>query len=164
MPLAEARNIKIENDVGEIPSVSMDAERIMQVLRNLIGNALKFTPRGGSVRVAVRQTDDGVHVSVTDTGSGIPPEHSMIFEKFRQAPLRPPPVSGNGVGPGNRQKYCTGPWRKNMGRERSGKRQYLYFCVAGLIMVVLAAARRSERGWERRAAPICSVGSISSAG
>ena len=85
-PLAEAKHIRIESDIGEIPSVSVDAERIMQVLRNLLGNALKFTPCGGSVRVAVRRTDAGLNVSVTDTGSGIPKESiSMIFEKFHQA-------------------------------------------------------------------------------
>jgi two-component system sensor histidine kinase GlrK len=85
-PLAEAKNIGIESDIGEIPSMSVDAERIMQVLRNLLGNALKFTPSGGSVRVAVRRVEDEVHVSVTDTGPGIPKEQiSGIFEKFHQA-------------------------------------------------------------------------------
>jgi two-component system sensor histidine kinase GlrK len=85
-PLAEAKNIRIETDIGEIPTVSVDAERLMQVLRNLLGNALKFTPRGGSVRVLVRRAEDGVNVSVTDTGPGIPKEHiSVIFEKFNQA-------------------------------------------------------------------------------
>jgi signal transduction histidine kinase len=85
-PLAEAKDIRIESDIGEIPSMSVDAERIMQVLRNLLGNALKFTPSGGSVRVAVRRVEDEVHVSVTDTGPGIPKEQiSGIFEKFHQA-------------------------------------------------------------------------------
>jgi two-component system, NtrC family, sensor histidine kinase GlrK len=85
-PLAEAKNIRIESSWEEIPSVSLDAERILQVLRNLIGNALKFTTHGGSVRVEVRRMEDGVHVSVTDTGPGIPKEEiNMIFEKFRQA-------------------------------------------------------------------------------
>ncbi len=85
-PLAEAKNIRIENDVGEVPPVSVDAERILQVLRNLLGNALKFTPNGGSVRVEIRRVEGEVHVSVTDTGPGIPKEHiGLVFEKFRQA-------------------------------------------------------------------------------
>jgi two-component system, NtrC family, sensor histidine kinase GlrK len=85
-PLAEAKNIRIERDMAEIPSVSVDAERILQVLRNLIGNALKFTPRGGSMRVEVRPHEGAVHVSVTDTGPGISGEEiNLIFEKFRQA-------------------------------------------------------------------------------
>lgn len=99
-PLAEAKNIRIENDIGEIPPVSVDAERIMQVLRNLLGNALKFTPRGGMIRVLVRRMDDGVNVSVKDTGPGIPKEHiSVIFEKFNQAsPDSSRKFQGTGLG------------------------------------------------------------------
>jgi two-component system sensor histidine kinase GlrK len=86
-PLAEAKNIRIEIAMDELPSVSVDAERILQVLRNLIGNALKFTPQGGSVRIAARREKDGVRVSVADTGPGIAGEEiNTIFEKFRQAP------------------------------------------------------------------------------
>jgi two-component system, NtrC family, sensor histidine kinase GlrK len=86
MPLAEAKNIEMKREAGEIPLVSIDGERILQVLRNLIGNALKFTPRGGSVQVIVRRTEEGVNISVIDTGPGIAREHtSMIFEKFCQA-------------------------------------------------------------------------------
>jgi two-component system sensor histidine kinase GlrK len=98
-PLAEAKNIRVENDIGEIPSVSVDEERIMQVLRNLLGNALKFTPRGGSVRVQVRREEDLVQVSVTDTGPGIPKEHiGLIFEKFRQASPEGRRILGTGLG------------------------------------------------------------------
>jgi two-component system, NtrC family, sensor histidine kinase GlrK len=85
-PLAEAKTISIETDLGESPELSVDAERILLVLRNLIGNALKFTPPGGSVCVRVRRAEDGVQVSVTDTGAGIAREEiNTIFEKFRQA-------------------------------------------------------------------------------
>jgi two-component system sensor histidine kinase GlrK len=100
MPLAEAKGISIQKDIGEIPPVPVDSERILQVLRNLIGNALKFTPVGGSVQVAVRRTDEGVKVSVTDTGPGIPGEHTnMIFEKFSQAsPAGPRRLQGTGLG------------------------------------------------------------------
>lgn len=99
-PLAEAKNIRIENDIGEIPSVSVDEEKMMQVLRNLLGNALKFTPRGGSVRVQVRRAENLVQVSVTDTGPGIPKEQiGVIFEKFRQAsPAGSRKILGTGLG------------------------------------------------------------------
>lgn len=100
MPLAEAEGIAIEKDNEEVPPISMDGERILQVLRNLIGNALKFTPRGGSVRVAVCRAEDGVRISVIDTGPGVPPESShMIFEKFSQAsPAGPCRLQGTGLG------------------------------------------------------------------
>lgn len=100
MPLAESRDIRLEKALADIPPVFMDAERIRQVLRNLIGNALKFTPRGGLVRVAVRRTDKGIAVAVTDTGPGIPQEHiSAIFEKFRQvSPADSRRLQGTGLG------------------------------------------------------------------
>jgi two-component system sensor histidine kinase GlrK len=86
LPLAEAKKIKIGTDIDVVPPVNLDPERVLQVLRNLIGNALKFTPPGGMVRIAVRGGEGGVGVSVTDTGPGIPKEHqTAIFDKYRQA-------------------------------------------------------------------------------
>lgn len=87
-PLAEAKRITIGRDVGELPALSMDPERMLQVLRNLISNALKFTPRGGVVKIAARCVEKVfVLVSVSDTGPGIPKEHAAaIFDKFRQVP------------------------------------------------------------------------------
>jgi two-component system sensor histidine kinase GlrK len=85
-PLAQAKRITIEKDLHILPLVRLDAERFLQALRNLIGNALKFTPRGGTVTVASRPTENGVAISVADTGPGIPPEHAaVIFDKYRQA-------------------------------------------------------------------------------
>ncbi|MDD3814052.1 MAG: ATP-binding protein [Desulfocapsaceae bacterium] len=100
MPLAESCNIKLEKEIGEVSLVLMDTERIRQVLRNLIGNALKFTPHGGLVRVVVRRMDEGVHVSVIDTGPGIAQEHIHgIFEKFRQiSPANSRRLQGTGLG------------------------------------------------------------------
>lgn len=100
MPLAESRNIRLEKEIEAIPTLSMDTERIRQVLRNLIGNALKFTPRDGSVRVVLRRTDEGAAVSVIDTGPGIPKEQvSGIFEKFRQVyPRDARRLQGTGLG------------------------------------------------------------------
>jgi two-component system sensor histidine kinase GlrK len=85
-PLAEAKNIRIDKDVQASLRVTMDPERILQVIRNLLGNALKFTPQGGTVRILGGPRDGGVGVSVTDTGPGIPKEHqAVIFDKYRQA-------------------------------------------------------------------------------
>jgi len=84
VPLVEAKRIKIETKVsGELPPIRMDSERVLQVLRNLVGNAVKFTPDGGQVMVFVRPTDQGLEVSVADTGPGIPQEHlAAVFDKF----------------------------------------------------------------------------------
>jgi two-component system sensor histidine kinase GlrK len=86
-PLVEAKRIKFEAQVGEpLPLVKLDGERILQALRNLIGNAVKFTPEGGRVTVSARPRNGGVEVSVSDTGPGIPEESlGAIFDKFKQA-------------------------------------------------------------------------------
>ena len=62
-----------------------DHDRILQVLSNLIGNALKHTPRGGTVVLAARRCEGEVEMTVTDSGPGIPlPQQKRIFEKFSQ--------------------------------------------------------------------------------
>jgi two-component system sensor histidine kinase GlrK len=86
-PLAEAKRIRIDREIPALPALSMDTERILQVLRNLVGNALKFTPRGGTVNIIACRKENSVLVSVIDTGPGIPKEHATaIFDKFRQVP------------------------------------------------------------------------------
>ncbi len=68
------------------PLVEVDAMRIIQVLVNLVGNAVKFTEPGGSVSVGARQSDSEVQVFVKDTGIGIPlEEQQRLFERFTQA-------------------------------------------------------------------------------
>jgi two-component system sensor histidine kinase GlrK len=87
IPLIESKKITFQTKIDErLPMLNMDRERILQVLRNLIGNALKFTPEGGQVRVSAVGLNREVRVSVADTGPGIPKENlSTIFEKFHQA-------------------------------------------------------------------------------
>jgi signal transduction histidine kinase len=69
-----------------VPSVVVDRARILQVLTNLLDNALKFTPRGGSIIVSYEPSDREVRFAVADTGSGIEPEHlKKIFDPFWQA-------------------------------------------------------------------------------
>ncbi len=97
-PIAESKRLKVERHLEELPMINMDRERILQVLRNLVGNALKFTPNGGLITIAARLTREGAEVSVSDTGPGIPKEHlHNIFDKFRQVGQ---PNSGNLKGTG----------------------------------------------------------------
>lgn len=64
---------------------NVDHDRILQVLSNLIGNSLKFTPNGGIIKLSARKQGTQVEVSVTDNGSGIPEEAQVkIFERFSQ--------------------------------------------------------------------------------
>jgi len=86
-PLAtkKAIELQIETD-GKIPRVSMDSARIQQVVLNLVGNSIKFTPEGGQVRLRASACDQFVRVEIEDTGPGIPAEdHERIFLEFEQA-------------------------------------------------------------------------------
>jgi signal transduction histidine kinase len=70
----------------DVPPLHADRHRVMQVLSNLIGNAMKFTPSGGVIAVNAEARADEVLFVVSDTGSGIPPEHiDKIFTPYWQA-------------------------------------------------------------------------------
>jgi two-component system sensor histidine kinase GlrK len=85
-PLVEAKEIRLETEIAEgLPTVKLDRERILQALRNLLGNAVKFTPKAGRVTVVARPIHGKVEVSFRDTGPGIPTENlTTIFDKFHQ--------------------------------------------------------------------------------
>ena len=86
-PLAQARGIAFHvHAPAELPRLRMDAPRIMQVIGNLVGNAVKFTPEGGSVTLGAAWDGRELHVSVADTGAGITPEQlPHVFGRFWQA-------------------------------------------------------------------------------
>ncbi|MBU1738408.1 MAG: HAMP domain-containing histidine kinase [Proteobacteria bacterium] len=100
MPLAEAKSITISNTVSNLPRLNVDQERIKQVFRNLIGNALKFTPQHGEIKIGAEVADEYVQFSVTDTGPGIPAaELERIFIKFQQViPATGESIKGTGLG------------------------------------------------------------------
>lgn len=87
-PLAEQNGISFAWQVdADVPLVRADFEKLRHVLENLCGNAMKFTPEGGSVRLHIARSDDGssVLMSVSDTGIGIDPaDQQRIFERFVQ--------------------------------------------------------------------------------
>jgi two-component system, NtrC family, sensor histidine kinase GlrK len=85
-PLLEAKKIHLQAELPQdTPPLQLDRERILQVLRNLIGNALKFTPEGGRLWIFAGPRDGVMAFSVKDTGPGIPKEDlGAIFEKFHQ--------------------------------------------------------------------------------
>lgn len=98
---AEAGSIQLVLDLPEgLPPVPGDAERLIQVLTNLVDNALKYTPAGGSVTIAAHESGPVVRVSVTDTGVGIPKaDLPRIFERFyRVDKARTRTTGGTGLG------------------------------------------------------------------
>ena len=100
-PWAMAKGVRVEvHGPPGLPLVPMDTERILQVLRNLLGNAIKFTPDGGTVNVLARHEEKKVFVTVRDTGIGISKENlTDIFEKYRQGDSgRSEYIKGTGLG------------------------------------------------------------------
>lgn len=100
-PLVEAKRIRLETELDPaLQPIRLDPERILQVLRNLLGNAVKFTPNGGSVRIQTQPGPGKVTVAVKDSGPGIPTESlTSIFEKFNQG-HRQSPYARQGTGLG----------------------------------------------------------------
>ena len=85
-PIAAAKHITLDADFAAAPiNASLDGGRILQVLANLVGNAIKFTPEEGRVSIRVRANTNEIEFTVSDTGIGIP-EGSLesVFERFRQ--------------------------------------------------------------------------------
>jgi signal transduction histidine kinase len=85
-PTAVAKQIRVEVRGGEPIVISADPNRLQQVVWNLVSNAVKFTPAGGRVTLAVHANDGFAELTVTDTGAGIPAAFlPYVFDKFRQA-------------------------------------------------------------------------------
>ena len=93
---ADDKEITLKNEVSsKLPDVSADKTRIIQVLTNLLGNAIKFTPERGIVSVSAQEKEDTVEISISDNGIGIPEDKvGRIFDKFYQADST------------NKRKYC----------------------------------------------------------
>jgi histidine kinase len=98
----EAKRIVLDTEpAAELPHVLADEGRIVQVLTNLIGNALQNTPENGKVAITAKKTDSEVQISIHDTGIGIPSEHlPHIFDRFYRADKSRSRRAGGGSGIG----------------------------------------------------------------
>jgi len=102
---AANKDIAVTYSIGEgVPPISCDEARIRQVLLNLVDNAVKFTPRGGSIEIAARrcrETPEFLEVAVSDTGSGISQEaQRRLFQRLYQEEQEEPVGSRRGLGLG----------------------------------------------------------------
>lgn len=90
--LTKNKKLKLDTDIAPgLPRLNVDREKVIRMLTNLLGNALNFTPRGGTVTVSAKLDDAGEAVlfAISDTGEGIPEEaFQRIFEKFEQVESR----------------------------------------------------------------------------
>ncbi len=98
--MARRRGISLVIDIApDLPAtIAVDPEKMERVLFNMMSNAFKHTPAGGTITLACRAEGDSLHISVTDTGEGIPPEElGHIFERFYQVDKVHPTGSGIGL-------------------------------------------------------------------
>jgi signal transduction histidine kinase len=86
-PQAAAKDVSLDVELAPgLPEVEIDRERIGQVIRNLMNNALAHTPAGGRIGVSAKQQNGAIYVAVSDTGEGIQPEHlPHVFDRFYRA-------------------------------------------------------------------------------
>ena len=98
----ELKNISLVLDLpGDLPSVWADPDRVIQILTNLAGNAVQYTPEGGKIKISVQTARDELVISVQDTGIGIPAEyHSHVFDRFYRVDKSRSRHAGGGSGIG----------------------------------------------------------------
>jgi len=97
---AKNKGLELSLELDEnLPRITLDRDRITQVLTNLIGNAIKFTPQGGQVHLSFQKQDNELVMRVSDTGVGIPKEDlPKIFEQFYRVQRRGEEIKGTGLG------------------------------------------------------------------
>jgi GAF domain-containing protein len=129
--LAVRKEINLHVESGELPEpFPMDGARIKQVLLNLVGNAVKFTPEGGRVWVRADSEDGAVRVEVGDTGPGIAPEdHERIFLEFQQAGSDAGKPQGTGLGLALARKFVEMHGGKIWVESEAGKGSRFFFTV-----------------------------------
>jgi histidine kinase len=101
-PQFESKHISLDLELApDLPHVLADEDRAIQILTNLTGNALQYTPEGGRITISAKRLNGEVQISVRDTGVGIPPEHlSHIFDRFYRVDKSRSRQAGGGSGIG----------------------------------------------------------------
>ncbi len=130
-PTAEARKINLKFSADkEIVQVFGDSIRLQQIFTNILSNALKFTPEGGSIRITVQTNENAVSVSIKDTGQGISTESlPNIFQQFQQGDNKTP-RSQTGLGLGlSIVKILTGKHNGRIEAESAGIGQGATFTI-----------------------------------
>ncbi len=82
---AREKQVEIEESIESVPEIIGDPVKLSWVISNLVGNALRYTPSGGTIKVSARASDGATRLEIADSGPGIPPElKDYIFERFVQ--------------------------------------------------------------------------------
>ncbi|MFC1959724.1 ATP-binding protein [Chloroflexota bacterium] len=98
-PKAQNKGNRLKMDIQPVPDIIGDGDRLAQVITNLIDNAIKFTPTGGTIQVAARPQEGGLTLTISDSGLGIPADDlPRIFERFYSVDKARGPERGSGLG------------------------------------------------------------------
>jgi signal transduction histidine kinase/DNA-binding response OmpR family regulator len=98
-PLVDKNEHQLIQQAPRGLAIRADGTRFRQILMNLLGNAIKFTPKGGKIELLAKQVDDKVRIEVRDSGPGIPPEEKQrIFEAFHRMAQTEKTSEGTGLG------------------------------------------------------------------
>jgi signal transduction histidine kinase len=97
---ARRRELDLRTEIHEVPAIRADRERLLQLVGNLVSNAIKFTPEGGTVTARVHRQDGDLVIEVEDTGIGIPQaEQDRLFQRFfRSSTATAQAIPGTGLG------------------------------------------------------------------
>ena len=97
--LADEKGLEMSIRPGEGIEADVDRGTVRQAVMNLLDNAIKYTPEGGSILVAVKRTDAGASIEIKDSGPGIPEEHrDKVFERFHRVERARSETRGAGLG------------------------------------------------------------------
>ncbi|HEY8521108.1 MAG TPA: GAF domain-containing protein [Gammaproteobacteria bacterium] len=151
-PQAEDKSVRLVCRVApDLPHVLADRGRIMQVLTNLLGNALKFVPAEGTITVTADRWGDGVRVAVADTGMGIAPEHlPRVFERFWRGDRRKERGAGLGLAVAKGIVEAHGGW---IGVESSPGQGSTFYFTLRAAPTAQSAPVRIDRERERDGKP-----------
>ncbi len=135
-PLADKKSHTLVSNAAPQIHVLADATRLKQVLMNLIGNAIKFTPEGGKIELAAQKSGDIVRLEVRDSGPGIPPdEQNRIFEAFYRLRQTGKAVEGTGLGLAITQRLVELQGGKLGLESELGKGSCFYFTLPAVLSV-----------------------------
>ena len=96
---AKEKNIQFSTDIGKLPAINADPDRISQVLKNIIHNAIKFSPNNGKIEIFTQMKKDFIQFSIKDYGKGMSPKDQIrVFEPFYQVNVTSKEFGGTGLG------------------------------------------------------------------
>lgn len=131
-PLLVNKKITLRLELPDsLPAVPLDSDRILQVLKNLLGNAIKFTPEGGVITVTAGVQSRGIKVTIEDNGPGFSGDQlKWIFEKFRQVPTSGAPmIKGTGLGLAIVKQIITAHGGRVWAESEPGRGSTFYFTL-----------------------------------